>query len=173
MTHIRKILGIFALLGLIVIIAFAVIQTGNGNFDGSTKESREAILSSGGVKNWSILHETEVEGYIISAISCEDECEIAIFEPLKDGNFGYVTSTKDTEGEVSSIPVLLNDRRYLLTYANISNPDHAEITFTVDETVCTPIILDATNGHILVTEIPQGKFSYEVFYFDTNGNQYK
>lgn len=174
MKHIRKILGVFAAVGLIVLVVFMINRTSNGKFDGATKESREAILSSGGgIRNWSILQETEIEGYLICAIACEDEREIAIFEPLKNGNYGYVTSTKDTEGDVVSFPVLLNDVRYLLTYADIPNPDRAEITFTVDGLKYEPIIADASNSEILATELPPSDFEYEVLYFDTNGNLYR
>ena len=174
MKHIRKILGIFAAVGLIVLVVFMINRTTNGKFDGATRESREAILSAnGGIRDWTILNEIEVENYLICAIASEDQREIAVFEPLKDGNYGYVTSTKDTKGDVVSFPVLLNEVRYLLTYADIQNPDRAEITFTVDGITNEPVILDAKSAGVLVTELPPGDFEYTVLYFDTDGNQYK
>ena len=174
MKHIRKILGVFATIGLIIIIAFMITRTSNGKFDGSTKESREAILSANdGIRDWKILNELEVENYLICAIASEEQCELAIFESLKDGNYGYITSTKDTKGDVISIPVRLNDICYLLAYSDIPNPDRAEITFTVDGVANEPVILDATSKTILVTELPDRDFEYEIRYFDTDGNQYE
>ncbi len=174
MNNIRKIIGIFAGIGLIVCIIFAASRTANGKFDGGTKESREAILSSGGTnQSWSILFETEVEGYLACAIAYEDERGIAIFEPLKNGNYGYVTRILREGSEIVSLPVHLKDNYYLLIYADIPNPDYAEVTFTVEEEAQTPIRLDAASGGVLFAELPSTEFEADIRYYDRSGTLYQ
>ena len=63
---------------------------------GDTAESREEILNTAVQKgsDWSIVKETEIDNYIISAACNSDNMALlAVFEPKSDKGYSFVNST--------------------------------------------------------------------------------
>ena len=63
---------------------------------GDTAESREEIVNTSVQKgsDWSIVKETEIDNYIISAACSSDNMALlAVFEPGSDKRYSFVNST--------------------------------------------------------------------------------
>ena len=62
---------------------------------GDTAKSREEILNASVQKgsNWSIVRETEIDNYIISAVCSSNMALLAVFEPESDNGYSFVNST--------------------------------------------------------------------------------
>lgn len=62
---------------------------------GDTAASREEILNTSVQKgsDWSIVKETEIDNYIISAICSSNMALLAVFEPGSDKGYSFVNST--------------------------------------------------------------------------------
>ncbi|MBE6915179.1 MAG: hypothetical protein E7471_00905 [Ruminococcaceae bacterium] len=177
----NKIALTISLVGLIVLIATCVLTSSKGRLSGTTLESREAILQSQpGQYPWKILDEQVVDGYLVCSmredpeIGIQDnEIGIAIFEILEDGKHSFVTWAKRESEEIVFSHVRFHENEYVLIFADIPSPSHAEVTFIRDDTVLESKTHELTENRVLVLPRPEDPLTVTAIYYDINGNKYE
>ena len=177
----NKILIVVSLIGLIALISVAFSVSSRGRMNGTTVESREAILQSQPGQNpWKILDEQAVDGYLVCSmredpeIGIQDnEIGIAIFEILEDGKHSFVTWAKRESDEIVFSHVRFHENDYVLIFADIVSPSHADVTFLRNETVLSSETHEVSENRVLVLPRPEDPLTVTAVYYDTNGNKYE
>lgn len=171
----NKIALTISLVGLIVLIATCVLTSSKGRLSGTTLESREAILQSQPGQNpWKILDEQVIDGYLVCSIREEEKIGIAIFEVLEDGKHAFVTWTTRARDEIVFSHVRFHENDYVLIFADIASPSHADVTFLRNETVLSSETHEVSENRVLVLPRPEeDPLTVTAVYYDTNGNKYE
>lgn len=144
--------------------------------DGSTRESREEILTGFKGEGWSISTETEAGGYIVSgACGPGDEVSLEVFEPLGGGKYGMQSSVNRKRDEILMGMVMAEGRSYELVWFCGAQTEHADITLRLNDSgeVITHRF-DTSDGGIICFESPDSNdFNMQVVYYDKEGRAYE
>ena len=153
-----------------------LIHFSTSSSKGDTPESREAILDNAisNGNNWSIIKETEIDGYIIScAYSADGKSTIAVFEPVSDTKYKFSTSTNRDNEDIIISGTSINGEWYDLIWFNGVQTEYAVITYTVDGVKKDTLKYDTTNMDLIHIKNTEKDYSLEVCYYDSEGNKYE
>lgn len=165
----------FLLLILIImvcIIAYFIWSQPLGN----TIESREQILNNEIEKgnDWTISKEIVIEGYIISgAYSADDKSTLAIFEPISNNKYKFVTSTNRDNDKIIISGFTINGDWYDLIWFNGAQTQYAEVIYTLDGQMHDTLKYDTTDMDIIYNKNPAKEYTMKVCYYDDKGNKYE
>lgn len=142
---------------------------------GATKENREQLLNESIVpeNNWNIATETEIEGYLISAIyASNNKSGLAVFEAGKNDGYKLQRSmTVDTD-QVIYTHEFLNNNHYDVIWFNGAQTEYAEVIYTINGQQQEAIRFDTRDMGIIVNPSPAKDYSIDVIYYDADGNTY-
>jgi len=157
----------------IVVIGLLIsLYVNQSKLNGSTLESRELRLRE--ISNLgeitTIDQEITIDGYIISGYNAKNNQHgLAVFVPESKGKYKFQTNVNRQNGELIFLTATVNEKLYNLFWANKTDLDYAEITYTIDGKTGEVIKLDAKNNKIIYTEAPSSDFSVEYHFVDKNG----
>lgn len=169
-----KILVAASVLGVIILCITAYYHFGKA--DGATAESREKLLEAAisGAGSWKIVTELELEGYIISgACSTNNKSTLAVFEPVKNDGYKFVTSTNRDSYEIIIGGLTINGDWYDVAWFHGAQTEYAEITYTAHKQAPAILKYDTTNMDIIYHKAPAKDYTMTVSYYDKQGNKYE
>ncbi len=143
---------------------------------GVTEESREQLLHGSIVPetNWSIATETEIEGYLVSAIyASNNKSGLAIFEPIKNGGYKFQYGIATDAGQPIVEHNMINRNHYDLIWFNGAQTEYAEVIYTIDGQQQEAIRFDTADMGIIYNHSPAKEYSIQVIYYDADGNTYE
>ncbi len=142
--------------------------------DGSTVESREAILRAAPKKiEWRIAREEEIAGHLLSCVYSSTKAGIAVFEPAGNDKYQLVSiDWRDIE-DIIITQLVADGEWYDVVWFNGAATSYAELTYTIDANKEKPLIFDTSDMPIICTKAPDGDYSLEVKYYDDAGNVYE
>ncbi len=143
---------------------------------GDTAASREEILNSSVQKgsDWSIVKETEIDNYIISAACNSDNMALlAVFEPESDKGYSFVNSTAGSASEIIISNTVIKGKQYNLIWFNGTPTEYAQVTYTEDGKKPVKLKFDTKNMDIICYHYPSDAYSMNVCYYDSDGNRYE
>lgn len=163
----KKIKG--KLIGVITILVLCISACTSMDKESAMKIREERIQKAHG-EDWKVHSETQIGEFVFSAAYSQEEIGIKVFPPSenKDGRPTLATPFYFTEANCISQEFRYDGIYYYLFWTNRSDVDYAEITYTVDGEKQEPIRYDAKE--IFYSQVPCGDYSYEMIYYDTNGN---
>lgn len=124
--------------------------------------------------DWTISKETEIDNYIVSsAYSTNGKSAIAVFEPIPNGKYKFLTSTSRGNKDIIIGGAAINGEWYDLVWFNGAQTEYAEIIYTVNDVKKEPLRYDTTNMELIYIKNPEKKYSMNVCYYDSNGNRYE
>ena len=160
----------------IVFIVGIIIYTFYALPKGDTVESREELLNNAisGAKEWSIVKETKIDGYIIScAYSSNGKSTIAVFEPVSEEKHKFSTSTNRDNEEIIIGGTIINGKWYDLIWFNGVQTEYAEIIYSVNGETKEPLKYDTSDMDIICIQNSEKDYSINVTYYDKDGNKYE
>ena len=172
----KRLLSVLIPLVLVCIIIGAFLYFLNTPPKGNTIESREKLLDNAISKgnNWTISKEIEIDNYIIScAYSTNGKSTIAVFKPVSNGKYEFLTSTNRENKDIIVGGAVINGKRYDLIWFNGAQTEHAEIIYTVNGVRKEPLKYDTSNMDLIYIESPEKEYSMDVYYYDSKGNRYE
>ena len=165
---------LYVLIPLICIIG-ALLHFSNTLPKGNTVESREELLNNAIPKgdSWTVSKEIEIDKYIIScAYSANGKSTIAVFEPISNGKYKFLTSTNRQNEDIIIGGAIINGEWYDLIWFNGAQTEYAEIIYTVNGVRKEPLKYDTTNMDLIYIKNPEKEYSMSVYYYDNKGNRY-
>lgn len=121
---------------------------------------------------FTIASETEVDGHIISASYSNDQICLTVFEPAGKG-YKLVTNAYRPIDDILILSAPINGVNYDFCWYNGKNIESAQVTYTDANGKQTPLIYDVRDNSIVVSESPDGDYTINIFYADTDGNIYE
>ena len=167
---------VFFVLILFICIIGALLYVSNLSPKGNTIESREALLNNAisGNKDWTIIKEKVIDDYIIScAYSANGKSAIAVFEPMSNGRYKFLTSTNRDNTDIILGGTIINGEWHDLIWFNGAQTEYAEIIYTVNGERQEPLKYDTTNMDIICIKNTEKDYSIDVCYYDNDGNRYE
>ena len=158
---------------IIVLCLAAVAFIVYGPEDGRTMESRAKMIDSENDIEWQIVEERNIEGYIVSGITCGQKEGIAVFEPEENGKYRFLGATFVEPGSVVRETFLLAGRSgksIHVFWLNREDLDYAEITVAVNGKNPTTEKYDLSESALIYTSVDADYYSLDVAYYDKNGN---
>lgn len=142
--------------------------------DGSTVESREAILRNAPKKiEWHIAQEEEIAGCLLSCIYSDNKAGIAVFEPAGNGKYQLFSLDWRDIDDIVITQFVADGELYDVVWFNGAATSYAELTYTVDANKEKPMVFDTSDMPIIYTKAPAGNYALEVKYYDDAGNVYE
>lgn len=157
---------------VIFIVAIGLVKNYFEN-DGSTIEKREIIVSSK-IEDAEIISEILVDNSIISQIQKGNQNGFVVFK-RKEDKYVY-DSYAITSADVLKHLICVGNRYYYVLVCNKPQLERVKIVFYVPDSSCVIEQKDIKlNGNTMcITELPDSNnFSFEVTFYDTNGNVFK
>ena len=142
---------------------------------GNTVESRQAQLNKSIAKgeSWTIVKELTVEDTIISAASSSDgKAALAIFEPVSNRGYQFVSSTNRNQNEIIISGASIQGNWYDLIWFDGAQTDHAQIIYTINDTPQKPLLFDTNDMDIICIQNKEKEYNLSVTYYDQDGNAY-
>lgn len=172
----KKVISVFAV-GVIAILAIAIIVIQMGKPKGTTLAEREELLrETRDCKKMSIATETQIGKFILCGIYDDDKAGIATFEPSGKGYKLQRTNVRDKD-RVIVISEYLDGKWHQLAWFNGAETKTAKliITNTDNNEVVVSQDYDVSNGNIIVYDVPDNldNFSTDLVYYDADGNKYE
>lgn len=164
------------LLPILIIIVCIIVYFIWSQPSGDTVESREQILNNEIEKgnDWTISKEIVIEGYIISgAYSADDKSTLAIFEPISNNKYKFVTSTNRDNDKIIISGFTINGDWYDLIWFNGAQTQYAEVIYTLDGQMHDTLKYDTTDMDIIYNKNPAKEYTMKVCYYDDKGNKYE
>lgn len=168
-----------AIIGYICVIIMVAMCIGSISYyiqpDGSTLESREEICAEfPRGKDWKISVEQNFDDYIISGIYSRDCMSgVAIFEPIGNGKYRLQSREWRKQDEIVISGATFNGVWHDIIWFNGAKTDHAEITYTYDGKKQEPIIHNSKGMEIFIHPQPSNDYTFDVVYYDSEGNKYE
>ena len=160
----------------VLIITLLFFFTTQSKLDGSTVESRELRLNKLSKINGNahICSEIKIDDYIVSGyISTNNKYGFAIFEQTGNGKYRFQSNYLREHDELVHGNIIVNQKSYDLFWANKTNLDYAEITYTISNKAQKTLKLDATENKIIYSTSPSNNYSVEYVFVDAEGNRIK
>ena len=172
----KKRLLITGVILIVTIIAVAVFYNLASPTKGTTIESREELINtaiSTGT-NWSIITETETEGYIISAACSTDaKVSLVIFKPDGNGGYDFQSSTNRNADEIIMSSVVINQNSYDLVWFNGSQTEYAELIYVIGNQAQEALKFNTSDMNIICVKSPAKEYTMMVSYYNHDGNKYE
>ena len=168
-----------AIIGYICVIIMVAMCIGSISYyiqpDGSTLESREEICAEfPRGKDWKISVEQNFDDYIISGIYSRDCMSgVAIFEPIGNGKYRLQSREWRKQDEIVISGATFNGVWHDIIWFNGAKTDHAEITYTYDGKKQETIIHNSKGMEIFIHPQPSNDYTFDVVYYDNEGNKYE
>ncbi|MGI5959751.1 MAG: hypothetical protein ACOX60_10090 [Massiliimalia sp.] len=146
------------------------------SLSGNTAERREKLLDNAGPKgkNWSIVKEIEIDGYIVSAAcSADDQAAIAVFKPTPHGSYRISSSTRRNNDEIIIAGAPINGQWYDLIWYHGAQTEYAEIIYSAYGKEDEILKYNTADMDIICIKNDEKTYTLSVCYYDSEGNQYK
>ena len=142
---------------------------------GDTAKSREEILNASVQKgsNWSIVRETEIDNYIISAVCSSNMALLAVFEPESDNGYSFVNSACSSANQIIIENTVIKGKQYNLIWFTGASAEYAQLTYIEDGKKPLKLKSDTKNMDIICYHYPSDAYSMNVCYYDSDGNKYE
>ena len=142
---------------------------------GDTAESREEILNTAVQKgsDWSIVKETEIDNYIISAVCSSNMALLAVFEPESDNGYSFVNSACSSANQIIIENTVIKGKQYNLIWFTGASAEYAQLTYIEDGKKPLKLKSDTKNMDIICYHYPSDAYSMNVCYYDSDGNKYE
>lgn len=129
------------------------------------REARINNIKSGFV----IASETEVDRHIISAAYSGDQTCLTVFEPEGKG-YKLATNAYRPIDDILILSAPINGINYDFCWYNGKNITSAQVTYTDAGGKQASSVYDVEDNSIVVSESPDGDYTVNVSYTDTDGN---
>lgn len=171
----KKVITVFV--GIVVVLAIALVAIQMGKPNGATLLEREELLREHrDCKRMNIATEMQLNNYILCGISDGNKSGIAIFEASGKG-YKLQRTTLREQSRVITASEYLNGEWYQLVWFNGADTETAEIVIinTDNHEVIMEQRYDVSAGNIIAFNEPDGlkNFSLNVVYHDAEGNTYE
>lgn len=143
---------------------------------GDTAASREEISNTAVQKgsDWSIVKETEIDNYIISAACSSDNMALlAVFEPESDNGYSFVNSACSSANQIIIENTVIKGKQYNLIWFTGASAEYAQLTYIEDGKKPLKLKSDTKNMDIICYHYPSDAYSMNVCYYDSDGNKYE
>ena len=160
---------------LVIVMVMLLALAGCGHSGrGAAREDREELLGGHVVpeRNWNIVNETEVGGYLVSAYASNDKSGLAVFAANKNGGYEFEHATTANTNDIIVTNDFWNATHYDLIWFNGAQTEYAEVIYTIDGKQQDALRFDTTDMDIIVNPSPAKEYSLQVIYYDAEGNTY-
>lgn len=161
---------LFYLTIVIILCLVAILYLVNRPEDGKTMESRATMIESDIGAEWMIVEERDIEGYIISGITCGQKDGIAVFEPEENGTYRYQGATFDEPGNIVKEMFFADDKSVHVFWVNRKDLDYAEISIAINGKNPTMQKYNLADSALIYISVDAGYYVLDVTYYDKNGN---
>ena len=137
---------------------------------GDTAESREEIVNTSVQKDsdWSIVKETEIDNYIISAVCSSNMALLAVFEPESDNGYSFVNSVCNSASQIIIENTVIKGKQYNLIWFTGASAEYAQLTYIEDGKKPLKLKSDTKNMDIICYHYPSDAYSMNVCYYDSD-----
>ncbi len=158
-------------LTIVIILCLAVgIYLVNRPEDGKTMESRSKMIESDIGAEWMIVEERNIEGCIVSGITCGQEDGIAVFKPEENGTYRYQGATFVETGNVVKEVFFADDKTVDVFWINRKDLDSAEIGVAINGKNPTIHKYDLAKSALIYISVDAGYYVLDATYYDKDGN---
>lgn len=140
----------------------------------STVNLREQYLKQlSNLRGVHITSEITIDDYIISGYtSSNGNYGIAIFQPINGTNYKFQNNIACTSDKILITTVVINKTAYDLFWANQSDLNFAEISYTTSSG-SQKYNLDASNNKILYLKSPDNDYTVSAVFVASDGTRYQ
>lgn len=159
---------------LILLAACLLIYHAASRNDAATVEDRERRLQEAMPDgSWTIVHETEVEGYLLSgARGGRGQSALAVFEPIGGGRYQLREAVSHGAGVITN-NVRIQDTWYDVIWFGGAVTEYAEVSYVVGRESQGPYRYDTSEMEVICRPAPANEYSISAAYYDGEGTQYQ
>lgn len=161
-------------IALIVLIGLISIFLLRNKTSCSTPNLREEYLNQlSNLRGVHITSEVTIDNYIVSGYTGSNgSYGIAIFQPANGTNYKFQNNVTCSSDEVLATTVVINQIAYDLFWANQSDLNFAEISYTTSSG-SQKYNLDASNNKILYLKSPDNDYTVSAVFVASDGTCYQ